>query len=126
MNANEKKVIQKMYSRLYRITESSRDFETLTDMCKKEERDHRKFGAAFTNGRAAYNMPLGLTAEYFAVKEVLDGLIVNYTAADFLHIRHSCLIGAGIAHKYADRIKAEITAEELAEFAALDYVKMIE
>jgi len=126
MNAQEKKTIQKLYGKLYRTTASSRDFEDLTRLCTKEEREHRKFGACFTDGQARYNAPLGITGEYFATRAVLDGLTANYTAADFLSIRQSCLMGAGIAHKYADKIRAEITPDEMAEFAALDYVKMIE
>ena len=125
MNAKEKRTIKAMFAKLYRITESSSDFERLTELCTKEEREHRKMGARFTDGRAAYNAPLGVTGEYFAVKSVFDGMTANYTAADFLHIRQSCLIGAGIAHKYADRINAEVSTEERAQFLALDYVEFI-
>jgi hypothetical protein len=126
MNAHEKKIIQGLYGKLHRITESSRYFEDLTRIATKEEREHRKMGARFTDGRAAYNAPLGITGEYFAVRAVLDGLTANYTAANYLYIRESSLMGAGIAHQYAARITAEVTPEEFAEFAALDYVKMIE
>lgn len=125
MNTNEKKTISKLYGKLHRLTESSDDFNRLTDICTKEEREHRKFGARFTDGAARYNAPVGIIGEYFAVKYVIDGLTANYTAADFLSIRQSCLIGAGVAHKYAARIKTEITAEEIAEFENLDYSKMI-
>lgn len=125
MNAKEKRIIKKVFNQLYRITESSHDFENLVRMTTKEEREHRKCGARFTNGQASYNAPLGLTGEYFAVKEVLDGLTANYTAEHFLYIKQSALIRAGIAHKYADRIKAEIAPEDMAEFATLDYVEFI-
>lgn len=125
MNAHEKKVIKSMFYKLYRITESSNNFEKLVALCTKEERDHRKFGKLFTDGSCQYNAPLGLTGEYFATKAVLDGLTTEYTAEDFLNVRESCFMGAGIAHKYADRIKSEISAEERAEFEALDYTNLI-
>lgn len=125
MNATEKRTIKKFYDRLYRLTESSRDFEKLTDICRKEEREHRRFGTAFTEGRARWNMPLGKTAEYFAVREVLDGLTDKYTAADFLHVRQSRLMGAGIADKFRAKIEAEFPEAERAEFAALDYCELI-
>ena len=125
MNTNDKKTVKAMYNKLYRITESSRDFEELTALTTKEEREHRKMGMRFTDGSCRYNAPLGLTGEYFAAKAVIDGLTANYTAADFLSIRQSCLMGAGIAHKYAARIRSEITAEEIDAFESLDYVEMI-
>lgn len=125
MNAQEKKIVKAMYSKVYRITESSRDFEELTRLCTKEEREHRKMGMRFTDGRAVFNAPLGLIGEYFAVKAVIDGLTIKYTSDDFLHIKKSCFMGASIGNKYADRLKAEITPEEIAEFEKLDYVKLI-
>ena len=126
MNATEKRMIDSYYSRMHRITESSREnAEELSRMNAKEERQHRKFGKSFTDGTARYNMPIGKTADYFTVKQIFDGLTATYTAADYGHIRPSCLFAAGIAHYFRAKITAEFTPAEIEAFLNLDYCELI-
>lgn len=121
MNTKDKKMIESYFGRMHRITESSHEgAESLATIEAKEEREHRRF-----MGTGGYNAPIVRIAEYFAVKHILDGLTANYTARDFLGIRQSCLIGAGIADKFRTRIEAEFTPAEIAAFAELDYCELI-
>lgn len=126
MNTKEKNMIKSYFGRMHRITESSREnAEELAKINAKEERAHRKMGARFTDGKAAYNAPINVTAEYFTVKQIFDGLTITYTAADYGHIRPSCLFAAGIAHYFRAKITAEFTPAEIAAFAELDYCELI-
>lgn len=126
MNAKDKKMIENYFGRMHRITESSREnAEELVKMNAKEERAHRKVGASFTDGKAAYNAPINITAEYFTVKQIFDGLTITYTAADYGHIRPSILFAAGIAHYFRAKINAEFTPAEISAFAELDYCELI-
>jgi hypothetical protein len=124
MKTSEKKLIRSYFYRMIHITESSREnAEELQKINAKEERQHRKFGASFTDGKASFNAPIGSIAEYFTVKQIFDGLTVEYK--DFIGLRPSCLFAAGIAYRFSEKINKEFSPAEIESFLELDYCKLI-
>jgi hypothetical protein len=136
------KRIQEAYAACYRLCEGSREatewLERSLDAARRGEAQHRKAGARFTHGQAAYRLPIADAARYFAVKWFLDterggpgrgGQCLDF--ADACGLREDRLYGLGardaiVRPRQTDSLPPKATAwhklrQDFADVLALDY-----
>ena len=130
------KRIQEAYAACYRLCKSDRHasewLARSLDSARRGEVGHRKMGARFTRGEAAYKLPIADAARFFAVKWFLHGANgvgqAPTSFEDACGIREDALFGLGARDKVRGIIgKAsdwQALCRKYADVAGLDYAEV--
>jgi len=116
----QKTIIDEMYYKISRVTQSGHYFDRLENMVKLSEKQHRSFGDR------KHGLPIGYAVKYFCCKYVLEGKEKAPSAKSAHYMKLECFVGYGIYHEYKARFIEEISRKDVKEFKTLDYAKMME
>jgi hypothetical protein len=123
-NDKQKTIIDEMYYKVCRATESGHYLDKLYDMVKISEKEHRAFN--YTMGGRKHGLPFTYAVKYFCCKYILEGKGKAPSAKSAHYMRLECFIGYGIYHEYKARFIEEISRKDVKEFNTLDYAAMME
>lgn len=125
LNTKERNKINEFFHRMSRTVSNISHTDYLRVVYEAEikgEKEHRAGAPAGTR----HGCTISEAARMFAVRWIFEGLDWQPAPGAILHTRFSAMYAYGIGAEYGEKIRAEFTPDEIADFLTFDYVKMIE